>query len=92
MASVRKVRIPEGVKVTLEGTQLVVTGPKGQLVRSVRFPQVTVTCDDKEIVISTESSRKEITSVPGRFRGIRIPDESRLQPFPYPAQTAGKAA
>ena len=67
MASVRKVSIPAGVKVTLEGTQLSVTGPKGQLVRSVRFPQVTVASDGKEIVIATESNRKEITAMVGTF-------------------------
>jgi large subunit ribosomal protein L6 len=67
MASVRKVRIPESVKVKLEGTQLIVTGPKGQLARSVRFPQVNVTSDGKEIVIATESSRKEITAMVGTF-------------------------
>ena len=67
MASIRKVRIPEGVKVKLEGTQLLVTGPKGQLARSVRFPQVTVTSDGKEIVIATESNRKETTAMVGTF-------------------------
>ena len=65
MTSVRKVKIPAGVKARLEGAQLFVKGPKGELVRNVRFPQVTVTCDDKEIHISTESSRKEITSMVG---------------------------
>src|SRR5208283_3383164 len=65
MASIRKVRIPEGVKIKLEGTQLSVTGPKGQLVRSVRFPQVSVTCDGSEVTIATESRRKEITAMVG---------------------------
>ena len=67
MASIRKVKIPEGVKVKLEGSQLTITGPKGMLVRSVRFPQVTVTCDDKEIHISTESDRKAVTAMVGTF-------------------------
>jgi len=65
MVSTRKVKIPDGVKVSLEGTQLRVTGPKGQLVRSMRFPQVAVTCDGNEIVIATESKRKEITAMVG---------------------------
>ena len=67
MASVRKVRIPDGVKVKLEQSQLTITGPKGALVRSVRFPQVSVTCDGKEITIATESGRKEITAMVGTF-------------------------
>ena len=65
MAAVRKVKIPGGVKASLEGMHLRVTGPKGQLSRNVRFPQVTVTCDGNEVVISTESRRKEITAMVG---------------------------
>jgi large subunit ribosomal protein L6 len=65
MSSIRKVKIPDGVKASLEGTQLRVTGPKGQLTRNMRFPQVTVSCDDKEVTISTESKRKEITAMVG---------------------------
>ena len=65
MAAVRKVKIPEGVKVQIEGTTLRVTGPKGQLERSVRFPQLTVTCDGKEVTIATESRRKGIVSMVG---------------------------
>jgi large subunit ribosomal protein L6 len=65
MAAVRKVIIPDGVKASLDGMHLRVTGPKGQLSRNVRFPQVTVTCDGKEVVIATESRRKEITAMVG---------------------------
>jgi large subunit ribosomal protein L6 len=65
MTAVRKVIIPDGVKAQLEGTQLKIVGPKGQLARSMRFPQVKVTCDGKEVTISTESRRKEITAMVG---------------------------
>jgi large subunit ribosomal protein L6 len=67
MAAVRKINIPAGVKASLDGMHLRVTGPKGQLSRNVRFPQVTVTCDGKEVVIATESRRKEITAMVGTF-------------------------
>ncbi|MFA5236350.1 MAG: 50S ribosomal protein L6 [Methanoregula sp.] len=102
MASVRKVRIPEGVKVKLEGTQLIVTGSKGQLVRNIRFPQVLVTSDGKEIVIATESSRKEITSIVGTFeahaknmcRGVTEGFEYRMKVvyshFPIQLKLQGK--
>jgi large subunit ribosomal protein L6 len=65
MTSVRKVKIPDGVKASLDGSILRVTGPKGQLSRNVRFPQVAVTSDGKEVTISTESKRKEITAMVG---------------------------
>jgi large subunit ribosomal protein L6 len=87
MTAVRKVKIPDGVKVSLEGMHLRVTGPKGQLSRNVRFPQVTVTCDGKEIVIATESRRKEITAMVGTleahaknmFRGVTEGYEYRMK-------------
>jgi large subunit ribosomal protein L6 len=67
MVTVRKVRIPEGVKVHLDGTTLKVTGSKGQLERNIRFPQVTINIDGKEVVIATESRKKEITAMVGTF-------------------------
>jgi large subunit ribosomal protein L6 len=87
MAAVRKINIPAGVKASLEGMHLRVTGPKGQLSRNVRFPQVTVTCDGKEVVIATESRRKEITAMVGTleahtknmFRGVTEGYEYRMK-------------
>jgi large subunit ribosomal protein L6 len=67
MSAVRKVTIPVGVKAQLDGMQLRVNGPKGQLSRNVRFPQVTVTCEGNEVTIATESSRKEITAMVGTY-------------------------
>jgi large subunit ribosomal protein L6 len=67
MVTIRKVKIPDGVKVQLEGTTLKVAGPKGELERNVRFPQVTITIDGKEVVIATESRKKEITAMVGTF-------------------------
>ena len=87
MAAVRKVKIPGGVKASLDGMHLRVTGPKGQLSRNVRFPQVTVTCDGNEVVIATESRRKEITAMVGTleahtknmFRGVTDGYEYRMK-------------
>jgi large subunit ribosomal protein L6 len=87
MAAVRKVKIPDGVKASLDGMHLRVTGPKGQLSRNVRFPQVTVTCDGNEVIIATESQRKEITAMVGTleahtknmFRGVTDGYEYRMK-------------
>ncbi|MHB8052052.1 MAG: 50S ribosomal protein L6 [Methanoregula sp.] len=87
MAAIRKVKIPDGVKAILDGMHLRVTGPKGQLSRNVRFPQVTVTCDGNEVVIATESRRKEITAMVGTleahtknmFRGVTDGYEYRMK-------------
>ena len=87
MTAVRKVKIPDGVKASLDGMHLRVTGPKGQLSRNVRFPQVIVTCDGNEVVIATESRRKEITAMVGTleahtknmFRGVTEGYEYRMK-------------
>jgi len=87
MAAVRKIKIPDGVKASLDGMHLRVTGPKGQLSRNVRFPQVSVTCDGNEVIIATESRRKEITAMVGTleahaknmFRGVTEGFEYRMK-------------
>jgi len=87
MTAVRKVKIPDGVKASLDGMHLRVTGPKGQLSRNVRFPQVIVTCDGNEVVIATESRRKEIMAMVGTleahtknmFRGVTEGYEYRMK-------------
>ncbi|OPY38918.1 MAG: 50S ribosomal protein L6 [Methanoregula sp. PtaU1.Bin051] len=65
MAAIRKVRIPDKVKVQVDATTLRVTGPKGELIRNIRFPQVSVSTDGQEIAIATESKRKEIVAMVG---------------------------
>jgi len=42
MAIERTVTIPSGVKLEIDGPILRVSGPKGQLERSFRFPQIAL--------------------------------------------------
>jgi len=65
MGITRRVEIPPNVDVTLEGSLLTVTGPKGTLSRDLRFPQIDVTLEDAEIVISTASGRKRFLAMSG---------------------------
>jgi large subunit ribosomal protein L6 len=65
MGIIRKVRIPSGVNVTLEGGMLTVSGPKGRLVRDMRFPQVDLRIEDGCIVISTASDKKRFLAMSG---------------------------
>jgi large subunit ribosomal protein L6 len=67
MAATRKVKIPEGVTVRIEGNLVKVTGPKGMLMREMYFPNVSLAIADKEMTITTESGRKKILAVCGTF-------------------------
>ena len=63
----RRVTIPTGVKVELTGPLLKVSGPKGQLERSVRYPKITTSLEDDVLVFSTESDRKNVISMVGTY-------------------------
>lgn len=68
MATERTVRIPKGVKVEIEGTLVKVRGPKGQLERSFRFPQVSMSVAGDEVIISTAADRKRIVAMVGTIQ------------------------
>ena len=65
MGITRQVEIPPGVNVALEGSVLTVSGPKGTLVRDMRFPQIDVRIEDGEVVVSTASDKKRFLAMSG---------------------------
>jgi large subunit ribosomal protein L6 len=67
MAVSRKVKIPEGVTVRIEGSLVKVTGPKGMLMREMYYPKVSLSVGGGEFTISTESERKKILAICGTF-------------------------
>jgi large subunit ribosomal protein L6 len=67
MAVERRVEVPEGVTAEMDGNVLRVSGPKGTLERAMRYPQVDVSCDGTEFVVSTGSERRKITAMCGTF-------------------------
>jgi large subunit ribosomal protein L6 len=67
MTAVNRIRIPEGVNVRMEGRVLKVTGPKGTVERDMNSPGISITSDGKELVISTDSSRKQQIAMCGTF-------------------------
>ncbi|MDV2481558.1 50S ribosomal protein L6 [Methanoculleus sp. Wushi-C6] len=70
MGITRRVEIPPGVDAKLEGTVLTITGPKGTLVRDMRFPQINVAIEDGEIVVSTASDKKRILAMSGTLEAL----------------------
>jgi len=67
MAATRKVKIPEGVTVRIEGNLVKIQGPKGMLMREMYYPNVSLAIADGEMTITTESERKKILAVCGTF-------------------------
>jgi large subunit ribosomal protein L6 len=67
MTVTRKVKIPEGVTMRIEGNLVKVTGPKGMLMREMYYPKVSVSVTGKEFTVTTESERKKILAICGTF-------------------------
>lgn len=65
MTAVRKYLMPGGVKCQIEGPVITITGPKGQLERTIRHPQISITCEGDEVTISTGSARKRNVAMVG---------------------------
>jgi large subunit ribosomal protein L6 len=65
MTAVRKYMVPEGVKCQIDGSIIRVSGPKGQLERNIRYPQISVAYEGDEVIISTESARKRNVAMVG---------------------------
>lgn len=68
MATERRVRIPKGVKVEIDGPVVRVKGPKGQLERSFRFPQIAMKVDGDDVVVMTEADRKRTVAMVGTIQ------------------------
>jgi LSU ribosomal protein L6P len=67
MAITHTITIPAGVTVTREEGLLRVAGPKGTLERALANPSIRIEITAKEVVISTESGRKEHVALCGTF-------------------------
>lgn len=67
MATERRVTIPAGVHVEIEGPVLKIKGQKGQLERNVRFPQISTSIESDDLVFSTDSDRKNVVAMVGTF-------------------------
>ena len=70
MGITRRVEIPPGVDATLERSVLTISGSKGTLTRDMRFPQIDVTLEDDEVVISTVSDKKRFLAMSGTLEAL----------------------
>lgn len=65
MAFEATAEIPDGVTVSMDGTRVVVTGPKGTLTRDMRFPSITIAIGDGMVTVSTGVTRKRVVAMVG---------------------------
>ncbi len=65
MAFEATAEIPDGVTVSMDGTRVVVTGPKGTLTREMRFPGIAIEIADGIVTVSTGVTRKRVVAMVG---------------------------
>ena len=63
------IAIPAGVTVTLKDDVVTVKGPKGELSQYVN-PLITVTINEKEVLVSRSSDEKQERSMHGLYRAL----------------------
>jgi len=63
------VPIPAGVDVTLQGSTLTVTGPRGTLTREIH-PNVDVRVDDGAVVVTRRDDEREHRALHGLYRSL----------------------
>jgi large subunit ribosomal protein L6 len=65
MAFEATAEIPDGVTVSIDGTRVVVAGPKGTLTREMRFPGIAIEIADSIVTVSTGVTRKRVVAMVG---------------------------
>lgn len=65
----KPIELPEGVQINLDGTNLTVKGPKGELTKAIH-PDMILKIDEKEIVVERPSDRKDHRALHGTTRSI----------------------
>ncbi len=61
----RQIEIPEGVEVSIEGSQVTVKGPKGNLSRRLSYPEIEITKEDSYLVVNSKLDRKQQRAMVG---------------------------
>ncbi len=63
------ITVPQGVVVNIEGSRVAVTGPKGELSRSLS-PDMSITLNDSSLTVSRPSDNREHRSLHGLTRSL----------------------
>jgi len=63
-----EIEIPEGVEVTVENNVVKVKGPKGELERELKYPEVKIFMEDGKVVIYKDFPRKNDIAIVRTFK------------------------
>ena len=63
----KRVEIPEGINVSLEESVMVVSGPKGEIKKTMDYPGVIIRKDGSEIVIEADNPKKRQWAIIGTY-------------------------
>lgn len=64
------VEIPEGIEVNLEGDSLAIKGPRGELRREFKDPEIKTGVEKGRIVFSTESRKRKTSALLGTWAAL----------------------
>ncbi|MCQ1535523.1 50S ribosomal protein L6 [Methanosarcina sp. KYL-1] len=63
----KKIKIPEGVSVSISRDVFTATGPKGTIERKLWYPGISIDVKEDEVLVDAELSRKEQKAMVGTF-------------------------
>lgn len=101
-ALLRKVKIPEGVSVSINGEDVNIKGPEGEVSRKFNLGKVNISVKEKEIVLengkATKNEKKVMNTVYSHIKnmvkGVQTQFEYRLKicfgHFPFTVKQEGK--
>lgn len=98
----RSIELVNGVSARLEGTMLIVKGPKGEVRRDFLHPKVKISIEGNKVILYTEKGTKNEKTIIGSFRshirnmvqGVQEPHLYKLKVcsghFPMNVSVSGK--
>ncbi|NPA47605.1 MAG: 50S ribosomal protein L6 [Thermococci archaeon] len=63
-----EVEIPEGVEVSVHGSEVIVKGPKGELRREFKYPGFKIFVEDGKVVVYKEFPRRKDVAIARTFK------------------------
>ncbi len=63
----KKITIPEGIEVSLDGSSVVVKGPKGEIRKAMQYTRVVIEKVDRDVVVRTENPKKRQWAILGTY-------------------------